>query len=50
MFIPFLALVVSLWLMTHASLKSWLATGIFMLLGSALYAVTRRRPSPSGLD
>jgi APA family basic amino acid/polyamine antiporter len=46
MFIPILALVVSLWLMTHASLKSWLATGIFMLLGSVLYAATRRRSGP----
>lgn len=43
MAIPVLALAISLWLMTHASLKSWVVTGVFMLLGSVLYAVTRRR-------
>jgi drug/metabolite transporter (DMT)-like permease len=43
MLVPVVALLVSLWLMTHASLKSWLVTGIFMVLGSALYAITRRR-------
>jgi len=43
MAIPAVALVVSVWLTTHASMKSWLVTGTFMLLGSVLYAVTRRR-------
>ena len=42
MSIPVLALLISVWLMTHASLKSWVATGVFMLLGSVLYMVTRR--------
>jgi amino acid transporter len=40
--IPALALVLCLWLMTHASLESWLATGAFMILGSVLYAASRR--------
>jgi APA family basic amino acid/polyamine antiporter len=43
MAIPALALILSLWLMTHASMKSWLATGVFMLLGSVMYFMTRRR-------
>ena len=43
MAIPILALVLSLWLMTHASMKSWLATGVFMLLGSVMYLISRRR-------
>jgi len=43
MAIPILALVLSLWLMTHASMKSWLATGVFMLLGSVMYVISRRR-------
>lgn len=43
MLVPVVALLISIWLMTHASLKSWLVTGIFMVLGSALFAVTRRR-------
>jgi amino acid transporter len=42
MVIPTLALLLSLWLMTHASLKSWLLTAVFMILGSFLYLFTRR--------
>ncbi len=42
MTIPVVALLLSLWLMTHASLKSWLATLGFMIVGSILYAFTRR--------
>jgi APA family basic amino acid/polyamine antiporter len=43
MAIPAVAFVLSIWLMTHASLKSWLATAVFMLLGSVLYLFSRRR-------
>jgi amino acid transporter len=43
MLIPIVALVLSIWLMTHASLKSWTVTGAFMLLGGALYVLTNRR-------
>jgi amino acid transporter len=50
MAIPVLALVLSLWLMTHASMKSWLATGVFMLLGSVMYLITRRRAAAAGSD
>lgn len=41
--IPVFALLLSLWLMMHASAQSWLATGGFMLLGSVLYAFTGRK-------
>ena len=41
--IPVLALLLSLWLMSHASLQSWLATGAFMLCGGLLYALGLRR-------
>jgi amino acid transporter len=43
MTIPVLALLISLWLMTHASLKSWLVTGVFLAAGSVLYLLTRNR-------
>ena len=43
MVIPVVALVVSIWLTTHASMKSWVVTGVFMLLGSVLYLATKRR-------
>lgn len=43
MIIPVLALVPSLWLASHASLKSWLVAAAFMAAGSVLYAVSRRR-------
>ena len=40
--IPAIALVLSLWLTTHASTESWLVTGAFAVLGSVLFALTRR--------
>ena len=40
--IPAIALVLSLWLTTHASMESWLVTGAFALLGSVFYVATRR--------
>lgn len=43
MVIPIAAFLLTLWLMTHAALQSWLATGAFMLLGGALYAITHRK-------
>ncbi|NNJ65449.1 MAG: amino acid transporter, partial [Xanthomonadales bacterium] len=43
MAIPVVALFLSLWLMTHASLKSWWVTGIFMAAGSVLYFLTRQK-------
>jgi amino acid transporter len=43
MLIPLLALLPSLWLASHASLKSWLVTGGFFLAGAVLYSFTRRR-------
>ncbi len=48
--IPAIALVLSLWLMTHASVESWLMTGTFAVLGGVFYVVTRRRAAggPSG--
>lgn len=42
MAIPVLALLPSLWLASHASLKSWLVTGGFMVIGALLFAITRR--------
>jgi amino acid transporter len=46
MFIPAVALLLSLWLMTHASAKSWLLTGVFLAVGSVLYLFTRHSRSP----
>jgi APA family basic amino acid/polyamine antiporter len=43
MAIPILAFLLTLWLMTHASLQSWLATGGFMLLGSIFYGFKHRK-------
>lgn len=43
MAIPIIALVISIWLMTHASLKSWTTTGAFLILGAVLYLLTRHR-------
>ncbi len=43
MTVPAIALLISIWLMTHASQQSWLTTGGFMLLGGVLYLATRRR-------
>ncbi len=43
MTIPLLALLLSLWLMTHVSMQSWLACAGFMAVGSFLYLLTRRK-------
>jgi amino acid transporter len=43
MTIPIMGLLLSVWLLTHASLQSWLATGGFMLLGSVIYFFTNRQ-------
>jgi amino acid transporter len=40
--LPVLAFLVSLWLMSHAPLKSWLVTAGFMAAGAVIYAFTRR--------
>ena len=40
--IPVLALLPSLWLASHAELKSWLVTAAFAAVGALLYAFTRR--------
>jgi len=40
--IPAIALSLSLWLTTHASMESWLVTAGFAVLGSIFYALTRR--------
>jgi amino acid transporter len=42
MSVPLLALAVSIWLMTHAPLKSWLITAAFMAVGTILYVFTQR--------
>ena len=42
MIIPLLAFGLSLWLLTHASLKSWVFTGVFMLAGMAVYGLLGR--------
>jgi amino acid transporter len=42
MAVPVLALVLSLWLMTHASMKSWLVTAGFMAVGTLLYLFAAR--------
>lgn len=41
--IPALGLVVSLWLIAQAPADSWWYTGVFVLVGAALYAATRSR-------
>ena len=41
MTIPVLAFALSLWLLTHASLKSWVFTGGFILAGFVVYALVR---------
>ena len=50
MTIPVLALLLSLWLMTHVSLKSWLVSAIFLVLGSVFYAMKRRNRLISNAD
>ena len=42
MAVPLLALGVSIWLMTHAPLKSWVITAAFMALGALLFLLTAR--------
>lgn len=42
MLIPALALVMSLWLMTHAKAESWFWTGVYVALGSVVYLLRRR--------
>jgi APA family basic amino acid/polyamine antiporter len=42
MLIPVLALLPSLWLASHASLKSWLVTGGFVIAGAVLFVFTKR--------
>jgi len=42
--IPTIALVLSLWLATHATMDSWLVTVGFAGLGSVLYVLTVRGP------
>jgi len=42
MAIPIVALLLCLWLTTHAQLKSWLTTLAFAMLGTILYLVKRR--------
>jgi amino acid transporter len=48
MAVPLLALIVSVWLMTHAPLKSWLVTAAFMAVGALLYLITKRGAPPMG--
>ena len=50
MSVPIVALVISLWLMTHASSKSWVATAVFMVFGAGLYLFTKREPASSEVD
>ena len=48
MAVPVLALVLSLWLMTHASMKSWLVTAGFMAVGTLLYLFAARGRGRAG--
>lgn len=41
-FIPFLGLVISLWLISQASGDSWIFTGVFMAFGTVLYFLASR--------
>ena len=41
--IPAIALILCCWLISHASLDSWLMTGAFILAGTILYYATGRR-------
>ena len=50
MSVPLLALAVSIWLMTHAPLKSWLITAAFMAVGTILYVLTRRGRTVADAD
>jgi amino acid transporter len=42
--IPGIAMVLCLWLVTHASLDSWLMTGLFFIVGAVLFRVSRHKP------
>lgn len=44
LFIPAIALLLCLWLITHASLESWLMTGLFVLVGTLLHNLSARNP------
>jgi amino acid transporter len=48
--IPAIALLISVWLMTHASLKSWKLTGLFMVIGGILYFLTQRKQGTLSTD
>lgn len=41
--IPFLGLIISLWLIMQASADSWLFTGVFMAIGTVLYFLAKYR-------
>jgi amino acid transporter len=42
MFIPIVALLLCIWLITRASPEAWLTTGLFFAVGTVLYFATRR--------
>ena len=42
--IPGIAMLLCLWLITHASLNSWLMTGLFFAVGTVLYFVSAHKP------
>jgi len=44
MLIPGIAMLLCLWLITHAPVDSWLTTGAFFLAGTVLYRLARRKP------
>lgn len=46
--IPLTALLLTCWLVAHASAQSWLMTGIFMVLGAVFYTATRRSNRKTG--
>ena len=41
--IPLAAAGVSLWLMSHAPVRSWLGAAAFVALGALVYVLARRR-------
>jgi amino acid transporter len=43
MAVPALAFALSIWLLSNASMKSWLFTGIFMLIGTVVYLLVRMK-------
>jgi len=42
--IPGIAMLLCLWLITHASLHAWLATGAFFAVGTVLYFLSAHKP------